>query len=82
MPEKDFEYAFSSHIDTNLTVSVLKMTVRRQKPQNNLIFLATAVFSMPPQVIAKHWLSTTLHKVCQERVILVIMQYRNFFQLP
>ena len=40
MPEKDFEYAFSSHIDMNLTVSVLKMTVRRQKPQNNLIFFS------------------------------------------
>ena len=31
-------YAFSSHIDTNLTVSALKMTVNRQRPQNDLIF--------------------------------------------
>ena len=31
-------YAFSSRIDTNLTVSALKMAVNRQKPQNELIF--------------------------------------------
>ena len=31
-------YAFSSRIDTNLTVSALEMAVNRQKPQNNLIF--------------------------------------------
>ena len=31
-------YAFSSRIDTNLTVSALKMAVNRQKPQDNLIF--------------------------------------------
>ena len=31
-------YAFSSRIDTNLTVSALEMAVNRQKPQTNLIF--------------------------------------------
>ena len=31
-------YAFSSHIDTNLTVSALKMALNRQRPQNDLIF--------------------------------------------
>ncbi len=31
-------YAFSSHIDTNLTVAALKMAVNRQRPQNDLIF--------------------------------------------
>lgn len=31
-------YAFSSRIDTNLTISALKMAVNRQKPQDNLIF--------------------------------------------
>jgi len=31
-------YAFSSRIDTNLTVSALKMAVNRQRPQNGLIF--------------------------------------------
>ena len=31
-------YAFSSRIDTNLTVSALEMAVNRQKPQGNLIF--------------------------------------------
>ena len=31
-------YAFSSRIDTNLTVSALKMAVNRQRPQNDLIF--------------------------------------------
>ena len=31
-------YAFSSRIDTNLTVSALKMAVSRQRPQNDLIF--------------------------------------------
>ena len=31
-------YAFSSRIDTTLTVSALKMAVNRQKPQGNLIF--------------------------------------------
>ena len=31
-------YSFSSRIDTNLTVTALKMTVNRQKPQDNLIF--------------------------------------------
>ena len=31
-------YAFSSRIDTNLTVSALKMAVNRQRPQDNLIF--------------------------------------------
>lgn len=31
-------YAFSSRIDTNLTVTALKMAVNRQKPQDNLIF--------------------------------------------
>ena len=31
-------YSFSSLIDTNLTVAALKMTVNRQKPQDNLIF--------------------------------------------
>ena len=31
-------YSFSSRIDTNLTVTALKMAVNRQKPQDNLIF--------------------------------------------
>lgn len=31
-------YSFSSRIDTNLTVTALKMAVNRQKPQNDLIF--------------------------------------------
>ena len=31
-------YAFSSRIDTNLTVAALEMAVRRQKPQSDLIF--------------------------------------------
>lgn len=31
-------YAFSSHIDTDLTVSALEMAINREKPQNNLIF--------------------------------------------
>ena len=31
-------YAFSSRIDTDLTVTALKMAVNRQKPQDNLIF--------------------------------------------
>ena len=31
-------YAFSSRIDTNLTIAALKMAVNRQKPQDNLIF--------------------------------------------
>lgn len=31
-------YAFSSRIDTNLTVSALKMAVNRQRPQNGLVF--------------------------------------------
>ncbi len=31
-------YAFSSRIDTNLTISALKMAVNRQRPQNDLIF--------------------------------------------
>ena len=31
-------YAFSSRIDTNLTVPALEMAVNRQKPQTNLIF--------------------------------------------
>ena len=31
-------YAFSSRIDTDLTVAALKMAVNRQKPQDNLIF--------------------------------------------
>ncbi|MDD6214837.1 MAG: hypothetical protein PUB42_06620 [Firmicutes bacterium] len=31
-------YAFSSHIDTNLTVSALEMAINRQKPQTKLIF--------------------------------------------
>lgn len=31
-------YAFSIRIDTNLTVSALKMAVNRQRPQNGLIF--------------------------------------------
>ena len=31
-------YFFSSRIDTNLTVTALKMAVNRQKPQDNLIF--------------------------------------------
>ena len=31
-------YAFSSRIDTNLTVAALKMAVNRQRPQNDLIF--------------------------------------------
>lgn len=31
-------YAFSSRIDTRLTVSALEMAVRRQKPQSDLIF--------------------------------------------
>lgn len=31
-------YAFSSRIDTNLTVSALEMAVNRQKPPGNLIF--------------------------------------------
>lgn len=31
-------YAFSSRIDTNLTVSALEMAVNRQNPQGNLIF--------------------------------------------
>ena len=31
-------YAFSSRIDTNLTVSTLEIAVNRQKAQNNLIF--------------------------------------------
>ena len=31
-------YAFSSRIDTNLTVSALEMAVNRQKPQGDLIF--------------------------------------------
>ena len=31
-------YAFSSRIDTNLTVSALKMAASRQRPQNDLIF--------------------------------------------
>lgn len=31
-------YAFSSRIDTNLTVTALKMAVNRQRPQNDLIF--------------------------------------------
>ena len=31
-------YSFLSRIDTNLTVTALKMAVNRQKPQDNLIF--------------------------------------------
>ena len=31
-------YAFSSHIDTNLTVAALEMAVKRQKPHTDLIF--------------------------------------------
>ena len=31
-------YSFSSRIDTNLTITALKMAVNRQKPQDNLIF--------------------------------------------
>ena len=31
-------YAFSSRIDSNLTVAALEMAVRRQKPQSDLIF--------------------------------------------
>ena len=31
-------YSFSSRIDTNLTVTALKMALNRQKPQDNLIF--------------------------------------------
>ena len=31
-------YAFSSRIDTNLTVTAFKMAVNRQRPQNDLIF--------------------------------------------
>ena len=31
-------YAFSDHIDTNLTVTALEMAVNRQKPQEDLIF--------------------------------------------
>ena len=33
-----WEGTFSSRIDTNLTVTALKMAVNRQKPQDNLIF--------------------------------------------
>ena len=36
--KKIFGYSFSSRIDTNLTVTALKMAVNRQKPQDNLIF--------------------------------------------
>ena len=37
-PKKIVGYAFSSRIDTNLTVSALEMAVNRQNPQGNLIF--------------------------------------------
>lgn len=47
-------YAFSSRIDTNLTIVALKMAVNRQKPNDNLIFIVTAVFSMHPRVTEKH----------------------------
>ena len=36
--KKIVSYSFSSRIDTNLTVSALKMAVNRQRPQNGLIF--------------------------------------------
>ena len=36
--KKSVGYAFSSRIDTNLTVSAPEMAVNRQKPQTNLIF--------------------------------------------
>ena len=36
--KKIIGYAFSSRIDTNLTVAALEMAVKRQKPQTELIF--------------------------------------------
>lgn len=62
-------YAFSSRIDADLVVAALSMAVNRQSPEENLIFTATEVFSMPRRNIVKPWLNSVLCKVCQEKAI-------------
>ena len=50
-------YAFSSRIDTNLTVSALEMAVNRQKPQGNLL---KTFFIQNHRFTTERWLSVTV----------------------
>lgn len=59
-------YAFSSRIDTNLTIAALEMAVNRQKPQTNLIFHSDRgvqyASSQYRQVLAKHNITQSISR--------------------
>ena len=59
-------YAFSSRIDTNLTIDALEMAVSRQKPQTNLIFHSDRgvqyASSQYRQALAKHNITQSMSR--------------------
>ena len=59
-------YAFSSRIDTNLTVAAIEMAVNRQKPQKGLIFHSDRgvqyASSQYREVLAKHNITQSMSR--------------------